>query len=242
MELPHLGKHCSEKSCNQLDFLPVQCDACNEVFCKDHTNYESHNCTSVYKKNVQVPVCPLCSQPVPGRRGEAPDLAVGDHIDRDCQSDPAKAKRKVFANRCSLKGCKIKEVVPVICNDCKSNFCLRHRHTADHQCTGNRPADRARASALARLQASSIPPKSTHQQHLPRPKISAYQGTLSEDESLARALQASTLAMDQEEADRQLALALEQSERDELQRQRNQRSQAQTAPSSSESSDRCCIA
>ena len=35
------------------------------------------------------------NQPVQWKRGEAPDLAVGDHIDRDCQSDPAKEKRKV---------------------------------------------------------------------------------------------------------------------------------------------------
>lgn len=40
-------------------------------------------------------MCPLCSKPVPWKRGEAPDIAVGDHIDRDCQSDPAKQKRKV---------------------------------------------------------------------------------------------------------------------------------------------------
>ena len=38
----------------------------------------------------------FCSQPVPGKRGEAPDIAVGEHIDRDCQSDPAKQKRKVI--------------------------------------------------------------------------------------------------------------------------------------------------
>jgi hypothetical protein len=43
-------------------------------------------------------VCPLCNQPVPWKRGEAPDIAVGDHIDRDCQSDPAKQKRKVDKN------------------------------------------------------------------------------------------------------------------------------------------------
>jgi len=85
-----------EKSCHQLDFLPMKCDACEQVFCKDHVRYELHQCESQYKKDIQVPVCPLCSQPVPWKRGDPPDLAVGDHIDRDCQSDPAKKKRKVF--------------------------------------------------------------------------------------------------------------------------------------------------
>lgn len=61
-------------------------------------------------KDVQVPVCPLCNKPVPVARGELPDIKVGQHIDRDCQSDPAKAKRISDSHRCTLKGCKQKEV------------------------------------------------------------------------------------------------------------------------------------
>ena len=41
-----------------------------------------------------MPVCPLCSAPIPVRKGEPPDLVVGQHIDNDCQSDPAKERRK----------------------------------------------------------------------------------------------------------------------------------------------------
>lgn len=108
--------------------------------------YDLHRCQSAYKKDVQVPVCPLCNQPVQWKRGEAPDLAVGDHIDRDCQSDPAREKRKVFGNKCSMKGCKQKEVVPIICENCRMNYCLKHRHVADHACKGNNPVDRARYS------------------------------------------------------------------------------------------------
>merc|ERR1712013_981059 len=36
MELPHMGTHCSDSFCKQLDYLPMKCDACNELFCKDH--------------------------------------------------------------------------------------------------------------------------------------------------------------------------------------------------------------
>ena len=54
MELPHLGKHCSEKTCRLLDFLPMKCDACGQIFCKDHLHYDDHNCSSSYKKNIQV--------------------------------------------------------------------------------------------------------------------------------------------------------------------------------------------
>lgn len=42
-----------------------------------------------------MPVCPLCNTPVPVRRGEMPDAVVGEHIDRDCRSDPAQRQHKV---------------------------------------------------------------------------------------------------------------------------------------------------
>ncbi|XP_033105974.1 AN1-type zinc finger protein 2A-like [Anneissia japonica] len=158
MEFPGLGKHCSENSCKQLDFLPMICDACNEVFCKDHIIYSKHSCPSSYKKDIQVPVCPLCNKPVPGKRGEAPDIAVSGHIDRDCQSDPAVKKRKVYANRCNVKGCKKKELVPVICDSCRLNYCLRHRHQTDHDCHGyqgsGRSVSNTGAAALKRAQTS----------------------------------------------------------------------------------------
>nr|XP_006001775.1 PREDICTED: AN1-type zinc finger protein 2A isoform X2 [Latimeria chalumnae] len=89
MEFPDLGKQCCEKSCQQLDFLPMKCDACEEIFCKDHITYKEHKCSSTYKKDVQVPVCPLCNTPIPVKRGEMPDIKVGEHIDRECKSDPA---------------------------------------------------------------------------------------------------------------------------------------------------------
>lgn len=236
MELPHLGEHCSNKSCNQLDFLPIKCDCCLKDFCKDHIRYELHKCESSYKKDIQVPVCPLCSQPVPGKRGEAPDIAVGEHIDRDCQSDPAKQKRKVFGNKCTMKGCKQKEVVPIVCDQCKMNFCLKHRHTIDHGCKGPAaPVDRAREAALARAAASSssnsakanffsknFNPSTSRPSASSQPRafaVASVQGNLSEDEALARALQASlqdqpplTTAQQQEEADRMLALALQRGE------------------------------
>lgn len=58
-------------------------------------SYARHSCPSAYKKDVQVPVCPLCNVPIPVRKGEMPDITVSAHIDRDCQSDPAKDRRKV---------------------------------------------------------------------------------------------------------------------------------------------------
>lgn len=89
-----------------------------------------HKCTSAHKKDVQVPACPLCGEPVPTPRGISPDMTVGQHIDQYCKSD----KTKIFTNKCTFRGCKKKELIPVQCGQCKLNFCLRHRHTTDHEC------------------------------------------------------------------------------------------------------------
>jgi hypothetical protein len=62
---------------------------------REHISYKGHSCPSAYKKDVQVPVCPLCNTPIPVKRGEQPDITVGAHIDSDCMSDPAKNRRKV---------------------------------------------------------------------------------------------------------------------------------------------------
>ncbi|XP_068434935.1 AN1-type zinc finger protein 2A isoform X2 [Clinocottus analis] len=156
MELPDLGEHCSEKTCKRLDFLPMRCDACKEIFCKDHITYATHKCMSSYKKDIQVPVCPLCDIPIPIRRGEMPDIKVGEHIDRDCKSDPAQRKRKIFTNRCSKGGCKQKEMMRVTCDQCHSNYCLKHRHPLDHDCkTDGKPISKSGHSALMRAQGAS---------------------------------------------------------------------------------------
>ncbi|KAI1884650.1 hypothetical protein AGOR_G00228600 [Albula goreensis] len=156
MELPDLGEHCSEKSCKRLDFLPMKCDACEEIFCKDHITYATHRCTSSYKKDVQVPVCPLCNTPIPIKRGEMPDIKVSEHIDRDCRSDPAQRKRKIFTNKCSKGGCKQKEMIRVTCDQCHLNFCLKHRHPLDHDCKADgHKISKAGHAAVERSKGSS---------------------------------------------------------------------------------------
>ncbi|KAI4822561.1 hypothetical protein KUCAC02_008098 [Chaenocephalus aceratus] len=156
MELPHLGEHCSEQTCKRLDFLPMKCDACQDIFCKDHITYATHKCMSAYQKDIQVPVCPLCNIPIPVKRGEMPDIKVGEHIDRDCKSDPAQRKRKIFTNKCSRGGCKQKEMIRVTCDQCHLNYCLKHRHSLDHECkTGGAPPSKSGNAAQMRAQAAS---------------------------------------------------------------------------------------
>ncbi|XP_071520153.1 AN1-type zinc finger protein 2A-like [Panulirus ornatus] len=215
MELPHIGTHCSEPTCRQLDFLPIICNLCKKEFCVDHHKYESHNCTESYKADVQVPICPLCNQPVPSKRGQPPDLAVNDHMENNCKNK----KKKIYTNKCSAARCKTKEVVPVLCDSCKQNFCLQHRHVVDHDCKGPPSGrERALAAATARLSnnkkqssgstsrghssdnksnqgilryvsPSSVGPRPTsHVQPVRTVNLSTLQGGLSEDEALARAI------------------------------------------------------
>jgi len=129
----------------------MKCDACSEIFCRDHLQYDDHNCRSSYKKNIQVPVCPLCNQPIPVSRGSVPDTVVSAHIENNCQ---VRAKDKVFSNRCNKTKCKKKELVPCICDTCKLNFCLTHRHPADHDCKGPQVSSGSAAAAAAAARAS----------------------------------------------------------------------------------------
>ncbi|XP_064641155.1 AN1-type zinc finger protein 1-like [Lineus longissimus] len=36
---------------------------------------------------------------------------------------------------CSLTDCRNNELVPVVCEHCRKNFCLQHRHQVDHNCS-----------------------------------------------------------------------------------------------------------
>lgn len=141
MELPHLGTNCALKQCNQLDFLPVKCDACSEVFCVHHYQYDNHQCPQAKNRNVQVPVCPLCSEPVVSRnRNELPDVAVSHHIDQYCKRND-KVKNRVIKSdlqSCSFKSCKQKDLIYIECKDCRSKYCIKHRHPTDHLCSGPR--------------------------------------------------------------------------------------------------------
>jgi len=205
MEFPDLGQQCSVQACQMLDFLPMKCDACESIYCKDHFAYSSHSCEKSYLKDVQVPVCPLCSLPIPVKRGQLPDIQVGQHIDNDCQDSRAQKKRStVFTNRCTLKGCKQKELIPVLCSDCKLNFCLKHRHPSDHKCDP-RAARIPKSLQTGQIDKQVTPKPGTFAsffrsssnsgaaaRRLPtQANVSEVHGNLTEDEALARALQES---------------------------------------------------
>uniref|UniRef100_UPI00358E8E5B AN1-type zinc finger protein 2A-like isoform X2 n=1 Tax=Myxine glutinosa TaxID=7769 RepID=UPI00358E8E5B len=175
------------------DFLPMKCDACEKIFCKDHFIYRDHNCPSAYKKDVQVPLCPLCGRPVPVPKGVLPDVGVGQHMDNDCKAGAE--RRKGLTTRCTMRGCKQRDFVQVICSTCSGGFCIRHRHPPDHACVGHKIAKSPhRPPSIPR----STPPARVVTAQAPVPVVAAVtanlgnlQGDLTEEEALQIALQLS---------------------------------------------------
>ncbi|KAK7806500.1 hypothetical protein U0070_017492 [Myodes glareolus] len=104
-----------------------------------------HSVSKLSTSDVQVPVCPLCNVPIPVKRGEIPDVVVGEHMDRDCAFHPGRNQKKVFTHRCSKEGCRKKEMLQLACAQCHGNFCIQHRHPLDHNCqAGSSSASRGR--------------------------------------------------------------------------------------------------
>ncbi|CAO1434924.1 unnamed protein product [Diamesa tonsa] len=187
MEFYHLGSHCNEEFCKKLDFLPFSCDSCTKVFCAEHFRYENHGCQEHYKKDFKVPVCPVCSQPVAFERGVSFDITVNRHIESNCRNINQKP---IYTNACFFQQCKKKELIPFKCSTCSKNFCLKHRHADIHKCKENSNNQRTLAAqaAISRQQNS----RSANQEDLKN----RIQAGMSEDEALARALQASMVQND----------------------------------------------
>uniref|UniRef100_A0A0K0F7Z9 AN1-type domain-containing protein n=1 Tax=Strongyloides venezuelensis TaxID=75913 RepID=A0A0K0F7Z9_STRVS len=125
-----LGSHCGYFDCRQLDFLPMKCDACSECFCGQHIQYTNHKCKKGLEKDNQVPICPMCSKPIPVGKNENIDVKMNHHIDSGCKF----SGKKIFINSCNMERCKKKELVPIKCDKCRLNYCISHRFPKDHDC------------------------------------------------------------------------------------------------------------
>lgn len=153
MELYDIGKHCNLKGCNQLDFLPFKCDGCNKVFCSEHWKSEIHSCSVAILHDRQVPSCPICQQPVPYRLGENPNVMMNKHIQNNCA--PVSAHGKAYTNQCHVEGCKKRELIPFKCEQCRHNYCVRHRHVQDHKCEPARASRSATGTSKSLLETVS---------------------------------------------------------------------------------------
>ncbi|KAB1278546.1 AN1-type zinc finger protein 2B [Camelus dromedarius] len=140
-------------------------------------------------------------------------------------------------------------MMKLTCERCTRNFCIKHRHPLDHDCSGEgHQTSRAGLAAISRAQslASSTKTNPSPNQTLPSstsasrattqspsrtaPPVIALQNGLSEDEALQRALELSLaetkpqIPSSQEEEDLALAQALSASEAEYRQQQAQSRS------------------
>jgi len=130
MELPDLGKNCSFRLCQQLDFLPYRCDRCLLIFCGDHRKYDDHSCEVVIEYVNEVPSCPICKQPISIKKGQDIDKVVSEHIEQGCPT----VEKPIPSFECCVPRCKVKELIKMNCSFCGRNFCIKHLQPTSHQC------------------------------------------------------------------------------------------------------------
>ncbi|KAF9580093.1 zinc finger, AN1-type domain [Lunasporangiospora selenospora] len=104
---------------------------------QDHWKLEGHVCPNQEAAALQdqrVPICPLCNKPVPIKKGEDPNVRMEQHISAGCPEPATTTSKPIYTNSCNFKPCKNRSAIPVICQKCRLNYCLKHRLEGDHAC------------------------------------------------------------------------------------------------------------
>ncbi|XP_006890303.1 PREDICTED: AN1-type zinc finger protein 2B isoform X2 [Elephantulus edwardii] len=205
MEFPDLGAHCSEPSCQRLDFLPLKCDACSGIFCADHVAYAQHHCGSAYQKIYT----------------------------NKCERSGCRQREmmKLTCDRCGRNFC-IKHRHPLD-HECsgEGHPTSRAGLAALSRAQGLAASTSTTPSPSQTVASSTSPSRvSTQSPSRTAPPVIALQNGLSEDEALQRALELSLAEIkpqvpsSQEEEDLALAQALSASEAEYRQQQAQSRS------------------
>ncbi|KAG0244928.1 zinc finger, AN1-type domain [Actinomortierella wolfii] len=143
---------------------------------ENHWKLENHDCPNkddAARQDKRVPICPLCERAVPIQKGEDPNVRMEQHIAAGCPEPATTASKPIYTNACNVKGCKNKSAIPIVCGQCRQNFCLKHRYESEHACKGSgtsntaNPKNAAGAAAQARAAAaaSKIHNPFKHHQH-----------------------------------------------------------------------------
>ncbi|KIK83701.1 hypothetical protein PAXRUDRAFT_832036 [Paxillus rubicundulus Ve08.2h10] len=147
MDLDLIGKHCTLRTCNELDFLPIQC-SCLRWFCSLHISPDNHDCSTVVQRQLQ-PFLPStgvrarcasagCSRPSLDSAVSTTDL-------------PYEGQR---SNAC--------------CPGCRVSFCVDHRHRPSHSCTDSSlRKEKVKNEAARAILAQNFPPTLTSTSHTP---------------------------------------------------------------------------
>ncbi|KAJ3106075.1 WD repeat-containing protein wrap73 [Phlyctochytrium planicorne] len=145
MEFHNLGSHCARPDCKQLDFLPFKCRLCSKTYCLSHRGFEDHiDCIGLTQNHTVD--CPLCHNPINGLSSlksspETINRLVDDHIAGGCKDPEAHRRERLKAKRpkCTMKGCRShlqdSSSLRFSCKGCDESYCVKHRHSVDHDCT-----------------------------------------------------------------------------------------------------------
>ncbi|CDZ97890.1 Predicted Zn-finger protein [Phaffia rhodozyma] len=135
MDLAPIGAHC--KHCQTLDFLPIACPGCAQVFCRHHISFTTHSCT---RSDNGVHLADL-------KRARIVEKCMVD----ECE-DPRMRTWNVSDEADQGEG------TDVLCEGCKQALCLSHRSSSAHACApplSKAEIDKAQTRSL--IQASFSP-------------------------------------------------------------------------------------
>jgi len=130
---PELGAHCDEADCNQLDFLPFECDGCGGFFCAAHRTYRGHGCANkAADQGRTVVVCPDCGDSIERAAPGQAEREILDEHARSGRCDPARKRKPA----CPVRRCREALTFSnrIRCKGCGLEVCLRHRFPRDHAC------------------------------------------------------------------------------------------------------------
>jgi len=133
-EFDHLGSFCHY--CHTKDYLPFKCPLCGNSFCKEHRDFDQHDCPEAYRAQRKIVACPICQTGIPIPEGANPDEIMDSHMrSKDChpnsnKEDSSSLPLKVI--KCSMEQCDNDSMIT--CSKCGKRFCLDHRLDFDHHC------------------------------------------------------------------------------------------------------------
>ncbi|RLM86188.1 zinc finger AN1 domain-containing stress-associated protein 17-like [Panicum miliaceum] len=135
---PELGAHCDEADCNQLDFLPFECDGSGGFFCAAHRTYREHGCAKAADEGRTVVVCPDCGDSIERTAPGQAEREILDEHARSDRCDPARKRKPACPVRRSKEALTFSNRIR--CKGCGLEVCLRHRFPRDHACAATASA------------------------------------------------------------------------------------------------------
>mmetsp|Transcript_27682 Transcript_27682/g.38485 ORF Transcript_27682/g.38485 Transcript_27682/m.38485 type:complete len:190 (-) Transcript_27682:136-705(-) len=137
MDLTHVGKHCALKECSQLDFLPFRCSHCSSSFCLEHRKPEDHSCSKYTPPRPPVvTICKDCNRSITANGDDSMSSLLEKHYKAgECKKFKVTKPFRCTYLKPSGKVCRKREFDENICKHCSKNYCIKHRHAEEHECS-----------------------------------------------------------------------------------------------------------